>query len=75
MQPPLDLRLSEHLEPVPDDDLCRILADAIRDSRGAGMTRLAETYLAGVCAHYVADRLAEAGVKAMRRLDAASPQE
>ena len=53
-------------EPVPDDELERILTAAIVDGKGGGMTREAEVYLAGVCAAFLVDRLALAGLVVMR---------
>jgi hypothetical protein len=49
-----------------DDELTAILAAAILDGRAGCMSRDAEGYLAGVCAKYLADRLALAGVAAVR---------
>ena len=39
-----------------------IIAAAIRDGGGGGMTRMADAYLAGVCAEHIADRLLRDGV-------------
>ncbi len=48
---------------IPDQaEIIRILAAAIRDGSGGGMTRMADAYLAGVCAEHIADRLMRAGV-------------
>ena len=48
---------------IPDHaEIIRILAAAIRDGGGGGMTRVADAYLAGVCAEHIADRLMRAGV-------------
>src|SRR4051794_40150898 len=58
MQPALDPLSAGPLEPVPDAEVVGILADAIRDGRSGQMTRLTATYLAGVCAAYLAERLA-----------------
>lgn len=55
-------------EPIPDDELAAILAAAILDGRDGRMTRDAEGYLAGVCAEYLVDRLALAGVLAVRKV-------
>jgi hypothetical protein len=54
-------------EPIPDDELAAILAAAILDGRGGSMTRDASMFLASVCADYLVDRLALAGVVAVRR--------
>ncbi len=67
MQPSLHPLLAEELVPVSRDELAAILADAIRDGRGGQMTRLGQTYLAGVCGWFLMERLAEAGVMAVRR--------
>ena len=45
------------------------LAEAIRSSAGGQMTRLAEVFLAGVCAKHLTERLALAGFVFMRRAD------
>ncbi len=48
---------------IPDQaEFVRILAAAIRDGGGGGMTRVADAYLACVCAEHIADRLVRAGV-------------
>ena len=54
------------LNPLQEDELAAILAAAILDGRGGCMSRDAEGYLAGVCARYLVDRLALAGVVAVR---------
>jgi hypothetical protein len=56
-------------EPVSDDELAAILRAAILNGKGGGMTRDAEGYLASVCAAYLVDRLALAGVSVVRRFD------
>jgi hypothetical protein len=43
-------------------EIVRIIAAAIRDGGGGGMTRMADAYLAGVCAEHIADRLLRNGV-------------
>jgi hypothetical protein len=53
-------------EPIPDAELAAILAAAILDGRGGSMTRDASMFLASVCADYLVDRLALAGVVAVR---------
>lgn len=53
-------------KPLQEDELAAILAAAILDGRGGCMSRDAESYLAGVCAKYLVDRLALAGVVAVR---------
>lgn len=53
---------------IPDQaEIIGILAAAIRDSGGGRLTRLADAYLAGVCAEHIADRLALAGVVCLVR--------
>jgi hypothetical protein len=54
-------------EPIPDAELTDILAAAILDGRGGSMTRETSMFLASVCADYLVDRLALAGVVAVRR--------
>jgi hypothetical protein len=54
-------------EPIPDDELAAILAATILDGRGGSMTRDASMFQASVCADYLVDRLALAGVVGMRR--------
>lgn len=54
------------LKPLQEDEFAAILAAAILDGRGGCMSREAEGYLAGVCATYLVDRLALAGVAAVR---------
>jgi hypothetical protein len=54
-------------EPVPEAELAAILAAAILDGKGGRMTRDAEVFLAGVCAEFLVDRLALAGVEVVRR--------
>ena len=49
-------------ELLSDDELAAILTAAILDGRGGSMTRDASMFLAGVCADYLVDRLALAGV-------------
>ncbi len=53
-------------KPLQEDELAAILAAAILDGRGGCMSRDAEGFLAGVCARYLVDRLALAGVVAVR---------
>ena len=55
---------------IPDEELATILAAAILDGKGGSMPREAEAYLAGACAAFLVDRLALAGVVAVRRSDA-----
>ena len=58
---------------IPDQaEIVRILAAAIRDGGGGGMTRMADGYLAGLCAEHIADRLALAGVVCLVRLPQAT---
>ena len=67
MQSSLHPLLADELVPVSRDELVAILTDAIRDGRGGQMTRLGQTYLAGVCGWYLMERLTAAGVMAVRR--------
>jgi hypothetical protein len=53
-------------EPLPDAELAAILAAAILDGRGGSMTRDASLFLASVCADYLVDRLALAGLVVVR---------
>jgi hypothetical protein len=53
-------------EAIPEEELAAIIAAAILDGKGGRMSRDAEGYLAGVCAEYLVDRLALAGVVAVR---------
>jgi hypothetical protein len=62
MQHALDPLLAVHLEPISDVELGAVLAEAIQDGRSGQMTRLSAIYLAGVCAAYLAERLADAGL-------------
>src|SRR3954454_1184901 len=67
MQPALDPLSADRLELVPDAEVVAVLAEAIRDGRSDQMTRLTATYLAGVCAAYLAGRLAVAGLVVVRQ--------
>ncbi len=61
---------------IPDDaEIVRILAAAIRDGGGGAMTRVADAYLAGVCAEHIANRLALAGVVCLVRLPQATSRQ
>ncbi len=52
--------------PVSRAELVAVLADAVRASAGGEMTRLGETFLAGLAAEHLAERLALAGFVVMR---------
>ena len=48
---------------IPDDaEIVAILAAAIRQGGGGRMSRIADSYLASLCAEHLAERLAVAGV-------------
>jgi hypothetical protein len=66
MQPSLFPGL-ERLEPVSDEELAAILAYALKDGKGGRMTREAEVHLLGVCAEFLVDKLAAAGLEVVRR--------
>ncbi len=61
MRNTLPLRISDEAEIV------AILTDAIRQGGGGRMSRVADSYLAGLCAEHLAERLALAGVVCMVR--------
>ncbi len=53
---------------VPDEDeLVAILAAAIRQGGGGRMSRVADAFLAGICAEHLVDRMALAGVVCLLR--------
>jgi hypothetical protein len=54
-------------EPVSDDELAAALAAAIRDGKRGTMTHEAEVFLATVCAEFLVERMAQAGLVVMRR--------
>jgi hypothetical protein len=56
-------------ELLSDDELAAILTAAILDGRGGSMTCDASMFLASVGTDYLVDRLALAGVVAVRRAD------
>jgi hypothetical protein len=64
MPDPSDLLPASHAE------ITSVLTEAIRASAGGAMTRLGETFLAGLAAEHLAERLALAGYIVMRRPDA-----
>jgi hypothetical protein len=66
MQPPLIPPLDPP-EPIPDAELAAVLAAAIRDGRGGRMTRESALFLAGVCADYLVEQIALAGLVVVRR--------
>jgi hypothetical protein len=55
------------LEPVSDDELTAVLAAAIRDGKSGTMTRGAEVLLATICAEFLVERMAQAGLVVLRR--------
>lgn len=57
------------LRPVPHEEVVSIIADAVRNSAGGGMSRTAEVYLATACAEHLASRLALAGLAVVREAD------
>jgi hypothetical protein len=54
------------LQPVSDDELAAVLAAAICDGRSSTMTRGAEVFLATLCAEFLVERMATAGLVVMR---------
>ena len=62
----MDADLAIQLEPIPDTDVAAVLAAAIRDGKGGTMSREAGMYLAGVCAEFLVERMALAGLVVMR---------
>ncbi len=60
--------------PVSRAELVAVLADAIRATAGGEMTRLGETFLAGLAAEHLAERIALAGFVVMRQRCSPTPQ-
>jgi hypothetical protein len=56
------------LDLVSDDELAAVLAAAICDGKSGTMTRRAEVFLAGVCADFLVERMALAGLVVMRHV-------
>jgi hypothetical protein len=65
--PPINLRPT--VEVVHDEDLVGVLAEAIRDGKGGSMTRRAEVFLATICADFLVERMALAGLVVIRRAE------
>jgi hypothetical protein len=67
MPPTVPSRISPPLKPVSDAELAAILSAAISDSKCGAMTRRAEVFLATLCAEFLVERMATAGLVVMRR--------
>ena len=66
---------ADPLRILDDAEIVRILTAAIRDGGGGSMTRVADAYLAGVCAEHIASRLALAGVVCLLRVPQATSRQ
>ncbi len=62
----MDAELPDRVQPVADAEVAAVLAAAIRDGKGGTMSREAEMFLAGVCAEFLVERLALAGLRVVR---------